>query len=105
MTNEPSDMEHKDYLAFVEAVFKVLHSQLGGDPNQQGPDRRYGEGEFTCHALNNKGDMQFRVSMPKALVRPTPRYVTIEWRSLKPLPEKAAEQVLAEYEDMRKEVL
>jgi len=105
MKNEPSDMERQDYLAFVEDVFRILQSQLGGDPNQEGPDRRYGEGGFTYHAKNNDGDMQFIVSLPNALIRPKPRYVTIEWRAFKPDPQKAAERVLDAYEEMRKDVL
>ena len=106
MKREPDDKQRDDYLAFVAAVFSILESRLGTpSSNQTGPDRVYGAAQFTYHALNDKGDMQFRVSMPKALVRPTPRYVTIEWRAYSADPKMAADLVLHAYDEIRKEVL
>jgi len=72
--SEPLDTLAADaYQRFVEAVYVLIHAELGGDESQIGVPRRSGDGDFG-HGMDYKprgdaGIMQFVVTIARGPAR------------------------------------
>lgn len=95
------DFDRQQYLAWIEAVYQLLHARFGGDAEQGGGERFYGELRVGHHMQSQLGDVQFQVSIASDLLRRVRRVGPIEWRAISPA--NAAEEIFTAYDRLKSE--
>lgn len=87
--------ERLRYRRWVEAIYRCIHASLGGDPEQGGSGRSFGEGRFTHDMTGKLGGVTFIVDLPKHPLHPSRRVGPFRWRDSQP--GNVCEEVLASY--------